>query len=175
MIINTPLKKEEIENLRVGEKVYITGYIYTGRDSAHKRMVEEFEDTGKFPINLENEVIYYTGPCPAKPGEIVGSAGPTTSFRMDAYTPKLLENGLKGMIGKGSRNREVIESIKKNKGIYFGAGGGLGALISSCIKSVEVVAYDDLGPEAIRKMYVENFPVVVLVDSKGNDIYSKEK
>lgn len=173
MKINTPLDEDTIKKLKSGQKVYITGYIYTGRDSAHKRMVEELEATGKLPVDLNNEIIYYTGPCPAKPGDIIGSAGPTTSLRMDAYTPKLLDLGLKGMIGKGSRNSEVVGSIKKNKAVYFGAAGGLGALIADSVKSVEIVAYEELGPEAIRKMYVEDFPAIVLIDSEGNDIYEK--
>ncbi len=173
MKINTPLDENTIQKLKSGQKVYITGYIYTGRDSAHKRMIEELDETGKLPVDLKNEIIYYTGPCPAKPGDVVGSAGPTTSLRMDAYTPKLLDLGLKGMVGKGSRNKDVVDSIRKNKAVYFGAAGGLGALIADSVKSVEVVAYEDLGPEAIRKMYVQDFPAIVLIDSEGTDIYEK--
>ncbi len=173
MKITTPLKKEDIEKLKTGDKVYITGYIYTARDSAHKRMTEELKQGKELPFDIENQIIYYVGPCPAKPGEIIGSAGPTTSFRMDAYAPTLMDLGLKGMIGKGSRGENVIESIKKNGAVYFGAGGGLGALIASRIKSVEIIAYEDLGPEAVRKMYVEDFPVTVLIDSEGNDIFDR--
>lgn len=173
MKINTPLDENTIQKLKSGQKVYITGYIYTGRDSAHKRMIEELDETGKLPVDLKNEIIYYTGPCPAKPGDVVGSAGPTTSLRMDAYTPKLLDLGLKGMVGKGSRNKDVVDSIRKNKAVYFGAAGGLGALIADSVESVEVVAYEDLGPEAIRKMYVQDFPAIVLIDSEGTDIYEK--
>ncbi|MDO5708256.1 MAG: Fe-S-containing hydro-lyase [Andreesenia angusta] len=174
MKIRTPVNIEEIEKLKIGDRVYITGYIYTARDSAHKKMIESLNSGEKLPFDIENQIIYYVGPCPAKPNEIIGSAGPTTSFRMDAYTPTLLDLGLKGMIGKGSRNDEVIESIKKNKAVYLGAGGGLGALIASKIKSVEIIAYEELGPEAIRKIYVEDFPAIVLVDSEGRDIFNRD-
>lgn len=173
MNIKLPLSIKDVEKIKAGDKVYLTGYMYTARDSAHKRMVEDIKNNKKLPFKLENETIYYMGPCPAKPGEIIGSAGPTTSFRMDKYTPKLLEMGLIGMIGKGSRGEEVRQSIEKNKAIYFGATGGTGALLASKIKSVEVIAYEDLGTEAIRKIYVENFPVTVIIDSNGKDIYSK--
>ena len=171
------LNKETIKNLKAGDGVLLSGEIYTARDAAHKRMVEEFEDGKGFPFDITGKVIYYAGPCPAKPGEIIGSCGPTTSGRMDAYTPLLLDNGLKVMIGKGARSPEVIDAIKRNTCVYLGAIGGAGALIAQCIKSTEVIAYDDLGTEAIRKLYVEDFPCTVLVDSSGNDIYqiSREK
>lgn len=174
MKLNTPLKQEDLEKLRTGDKVYITGYIYTARDSAHKRMIEDLKAGKPLPFDADGQVIYYTGPCPPKPGEIIGSAGPTTSYRMDAYTPQLLDLGLKGMIGKGLRNEEVVKSIEKNGAVYFGASGGLGALIASTVKSVEVIAYEDLGPEAIRKLYVEDFPAIVLIDSKGKNIYERK-
>lgn len=173
--ITTPLTKEKAENLRAGDSVLISGVIYTARDAAHERMVNNFNKTGVFPIDLKDTVIYYAGPCPAKPGEVIGSCGPTTAGRMDAYTPLLLDNGLAAMIGKGIRNESVMEAIKRNKCVYFGAIGGAGALIAECIKSSEVVAYDDLGTEAIRRLTVENFPVVVLADCEGNDLYTAER
>lgn len=175
MILKTPVSREEISSLRAGDVVKIRGYIYTARDSAHKRMIEDLESGKGLPIDIENQIIYYTGPCPPKDGHVIGSAGPTTSYRMDSYTPKLLDKGLLGMIGKGSRSQEVVESIVKNKAVYFGASGGLGALIASRIKEVEVVAYEDLGTEAIRKLYVEDFPVTVVVDSEGNNLYERGK
>lgn len=169
--INTPLKKEELVNLHAGDYVYITGTIYSARDAAHKRMYETMLEGKEIPIELKDNVIYYLGPTPAKEGQVIGSAGPTTSSRMDKYTPLLLENGLNGMIGKGKRNQEVIDAIIKNKAVYFAAVGGAGALLSKCIKKSEVIAYDDLGTEAIRKMEVKNFPVIVVIDSKGNNLY----
>ena len=175
MKITTPFTKQDVELLKAGDIVFLTGYIYTGRDAAHKRMVSNFDSTGKFPFDLENQIIYYVGPTPAKPGAVVGSAGPTTSGRMDAYAPVLLDNGLTGMIGKGSRNQEVIDSMIKNKAVYFGATGGAAALISKCIKSSEVIAYDDLGTEAIHKFYVEDLPLVVIIDSFGNNLYVSAK
>lgn len=169
--ISAPLKKEELVNLRAGDYVYITGTIYSARDAAHKRMYETMLEGKEIPIDLKDNVIYYLGPTPAKEGQVIGSAGPTTSSRMDKYTPLLLENGLNGMIGKGKRSKEVIDAIVKNKAVYFAAVGGAGALISKCIKESEVIAYDDLGTEAIRKMRVENFPVIVVIDSEGNNLY----
>jgi len=151
--INLPLNKEIIENLEMGDRVFLTGYMYTGRDAAHKRLVELMDNKEKLPISLENETIYYVGPAPAKEGQIIGSAGPTTSYRMDPYTVPLMEKGLKGMIGKGRRSEEVIESIKKYKGVYFAAVGGAAAYISKCIKKRELVAYEDLGTEAILRIY----------------------
>lgn len=169
--INAPLKKEELTKLNAGDYVYITGTIYSARDAAHKRMYDAMKKGEKIPMELKDNVIYYLGPTPAKPGQVIGSAGPTTSSRMDKYTPLLLENGLNGMIGKGKRSKEVIDAIKKNKAIYFAAIGGAGALLSKCIKKSEIIAYDDLGTEAIRKMEVENLPVIVVIDSNGNNLY----
>ena len=169
--IQAPLKKEELVNLKAGDYVYITGTIYSARDAAHKRMYETMQEGKEIPINLKDNVIYYLGPTPAKEGQVIGSAGPTTSSRMDKYTPLLLDNGLNGMIGKGKRSKEVIDAIVKNKAVYFAAVGGAGALLSKCIISSEVVCYDDLGAEAIRKIEVENFPVIVVIDKDGNNLY----
>ncbi|MEF9942445.1 MAG: Fe-S-containing hydro-lyase [Lachnospiraceae bacterium] len=169
--ITTPLSKEIIQELRAGDYIYITGTIYTGRDAAHKRMWETLEKQESLPIKIEHEIIYYMGPSPARDGKAIGSAGPTTSSRMDKYTPRLLDLGLYGMIGKGKRNQEVLDAIVRNKAIYFAAIGGAGALLSKCIKKSEVVAYEDLGTEAIRKLEVEKLPVIVVVDCKGNNLY----
>lgn len=169
--IQAPLKKEELVSLQAGDYVYITGTIYSARDAAHKRMYETMLEGKNIPLELKDNVIYYLGPTPAKEGQVIGSAGPTTSSRMDKYTPLLLDNGLNGMIGKGKRSKEVIDSIVKNKAVYFAAVGGAGALLSKCIKKSEVIAYDDLGTEAIRKMEVEDFPVIVVIDSEGNNLY----
>ncbi|AJA49690.1 fumarate hydratase class I, anaerobic [Clostridium pasteurianum DSM 525 = ATCC 6013] len=169
--INIPFTEEEICKLKVGDKVLISGTIYTARDAAHKRLIELLDRNKDLPIEIKNQIIYYVGPTPAKPDKIIGSAGPTTSYRMDSYTPKLLDMGLKGMIGKGLRSKEVVESIVKNKAIYFGAIGGAAALISKCIKKSEIIAYEDLGSEAIRKLQVENFPAIVVIDSLGNNLY----
>lgn len=171
--ISLPVKGQTLENLRAGDNVLLSGTVYSARDAAHKRMYETINAGGKPPISLDGEIIYYVGPTPAKPGEVIGSAGPTTSSRMDKYTPLLLDNGLKGMIGKGYRSKEVIESIKRNKAVYFGAIGGSGALIAKTIKKTEIVAYEELGTEAIRKMVFEDFPAVVINDSKGNDWYKQ--
>ncbi len=164
--IKAPLDDQTIADLRSGDYVYITGTIYTARDAAHKRM---FEDG--IPIDVNHNIIYYLGPSPAKEGQVIGSAGPTTSSRMDKYTPYMLEHGLKGMIGKGKRSQAVIDSIVENKAVYFAAVGGAGALLSKCIKKSEVICYDDLGTEAIRKLEVENLPVIVVIDSLGNNLY----
>lgn len=169
--ITAPVFKDVLSSLKAGESVLISGVIYTARDAAHERMTRLYKDGIEYPFDIKNQIIYYAGPCPAKPGEVIGSCGPTTAGRMDAYTPELLDNGLGAMIGKGVRSKEVIDAIKRNKCVYFGAIGGAGALIAECIKKAEVVAYDDLGTEAIRKLYVEDFPAVVLVDSDGNDLY----
>ena len=169
--ISAPLKKEELTALHAGDYVYITGTIYSARDAAHKRMYETMLEGGEIPLALKDNVIYYLGPTPAKPGQVIGSAGPTTSSRMDKYTPLLLENGLNGMIGKGKRSQAVIDAIVKYKAIYFAAVGGAGALLSKCIKKSEVIAYDDLGTEAIRRLEVEDFPVIVVIDSEGNNLY----
>jgi len=173
--ITTPFTKEDAQKLKAGDIVEITGTIYTARDAAHKRMLEEYEKTGKFPFEMENAIIYYAGPSPAKPGAVIGSAGPTTSYRMDAYAPKSMDLGQTGMIGKGARNKEVISSIIKNKAVYFAATGGAAALISSHIKKAEVIAYEDLGAEAIHKLYVEDFPVIVVNDTEGNNLYETQK
>lgn len=173
--LTTPLTKEKASSLKAGDIVSLTGVIYTGRDAAHKRMVDEFLKTGKFPFDLNDQIIYYVGPAPAKPGQISGSAGPTTSGRMDAYAPIIVDNGSTGMIGKGIRTKEVIEAMKRNKAVYFGATGGAGALIAGHIKKSEVVAYDDLGTEAIHRFYVEELPLVVIIDSEGNNLYESEK
>lgn len=169
--ITTPLTYEKIKDLKAGDKVLLTGTIYSARDAAHKRLIDLLDKGEKLPIEIENETIYYVGPSPAKPGKVIGSAGPTTSYRMDSYTPKLLDLGLKGMIGKGARNVEVIESMKKNGAVYFGAIGGAAALIAKCIKKSEVILYEDLGAEAIRRMEIEDMPLVVVIDSEGNNLY----
>lgn len=169
--IKTPVEPEEIKNLRAGDRVFISGYIYTGRDAAHKRLCKCIEDGTELPIDVKNQIIYYVGPTPAKPGQAVGSAGPTTSYRMDSYTPPLLDLGLKGMIGKGYRSDDVINSMVKNGAVYFVAIGGVAALISKKIKKSEIICYDDLGAEAIHRFYVEDFPVIVVIDSKGNNLY----
>ncbi len=172
--VTTPLDDEVIINLRAGDSVSITGYIYTGRDAAHKRLIELIENGQELPIKLKGQIIYYVGPAPAKPGYPCGSAGPTTSYRMDPYTPALLDRGLKGMIGKGLRSQEVIESMRKNKVVYFGAVGGAAALIARSIKKSEVIAYEDLGTEAIHRYYIEDFPAIVVIDAYGNNLYETE-
>jgi len=169
--IKTPLTDEVVEKLKVGDRVLINGVIYTARDAAHKRLVELVNKGEDLPFDIEGQIIYYVGPTPPKPGKPIGSAGPTTSYRMDSYAPLLLAKGLKGMIGKGSRGIEVIEAMKKYKAIYLAATGGAGALISRAIKKADVVAYEDLGPEAIRKLVVEEFPTIVVNDVNGNDLY----
>jgi fumarate hydratase subunit beta len=174
-IINTPLMPEAINDLKAGDRVLLNGIIYTGRDAAHKRLAELIEKGQELPMNINNQVIYYVGPCPAKPGQVIGSAGPTTSGRMDAYAPLLMDHGLKGMIGKGLRSQTVVDSIIKNNAIYFAAIGGAGALLAEAIKEAEVIAFPDLGAEAIYRLRVENFPVTVIIDSKGNDLYKSGK
>lgn len=169
--ITTPLTDSIVESLQAGDNVLLTGTIYTGRDAAHKRLVDLLEKGEDLPVDLKGQLIYYVGPCPAKPGQVIGSAGPTTSNRMDPYTPPLMEVGLKGMIGKGSRSPQVKEAIQKQKGVYFAAVGGAGALIARAIKESEVVAYEDLGPEAIHRLTVEDFPLIVVNDVAGNDLY----
>ena len=169
--INAPINEDDAKSLRAGDYVYITGTIYTARDAAHKRMYETLQDGKSLPFNVENNIIYYMGPSPAREGRPIGSAGPTTSSRMDKYTPALLDLGLKGMIGKGKRQDTVKESIVKNGAVYFAAVGGAGALLSKKIKKSTVIAYDDLGTEAIRELEIENFPVIVVIDSKGNNLY----
>lgn len=171
--LHTPLSTEDLERLNAGDRVLISGKIYTARDTAHRMLVERIDAGRDLPIQLQGQVIYYCGPTPAKPGQQIGSAGPTTSYRMDSYAPRLLELGLKGMIGKGKRSPGVIEAMKKFGAVYFGATGGAGALLSKRIKAAKVVAYEDLGPEAIRELEVEDFPVVVINDTKGNDLYDQ--
>ncbi|MFY0543571.1 Fe-S-containing hydro-lyase [Brevibacillus sp. H7] len=169
--ITTPLSNEVIESLRAGDRVLISGVVYAARDAAHKRMMELLEKGEPLPFDVKGQVIYYVGPTPAKPGQVIGSAGPTTSGRMDKYAPKLLDLGLKGMIGKGYRNQEVRDSIARNKAVYFAAVGGSGALLAKSIQAQEIVAYEDLGPEAIRKLVVDSFSAVVINDIYGNDLY----
>ncbi|MBE5956804.1 MAG: Fe-S-containing hydro-lyase [Lachnospiraceae bacterium] len=170
-IIQAPFGKEEIESLKSGDYIYLTGTIYTARDAAHKRLYESMLKGEKLPIEISGNVIYYLGPSPARPGQVIGSAGPTTSSRMDKYTPLMLDAGLNGMIGKGKRNQEVIDSIVKNGAVYMAAVGGAGALLSKCIKKSEVIAYEDLGTEAIRRLEVENLPVIVVIDKDGKNLY----
>ena len=172
--ITTPLDDKRVMELKAGDSVLITGEIYTGRDAAHKRLIELIEKGQELPIDIQGQTIYYVGPAPAKPGYPCGSAGPTTSYRMDPYAPFLLDRGLKGMIGKGLRSKEVIESMKKNKAVYFGAVGGAAALIARSIKKSEVIAYNDLGAESIHKFYVEDFPAIVIIDCLGNNLYETE-
>ncbi len=169
--ITAPLQKEEISELKAGDYVYITGTIYTARDAAHKRMAETLDRGEKLPIEMEGTILYYMGPSPAREGRPIGSAGPTTASRMDKYAPRLLDLGLSGMVGKGKRSREVRDAIIKNGAVYFAAVGGAGALLSRSITKSEVVAYDDLGTEAIRKLEVKNFPVIVVIDKDGNNLY----
>ncbi len=171
--IKAPISKDVAKELRSGDMVYITGTIYTARDAAHKRMAETLAGGGKLPIDVKGNVIYYMGPSPAREGRAIGSAGPTTASRMDKYTPDLLDMGLGAMIGKGKRSKEVIEAIIRNGSVYFAAIGGAGALLSKAIVESEVVAYDDLGTEAIRKLRVERFPAIVVIDSEGNNLYEQ--
>ena len=171
--LKTPLTNADVEKLKAGDKVFINGVIYTGRDAAHKRLVDLLQEGKPLPVDLKGQVIYYVGPAPAKPGQPIGPAGPTTSGRMDAYSPKLMEIGLKGMIGKGMRKKEVVEAMKKYKAVYFAATGGAGALLAKAIKKADVVAYEDLGPEAITRLEVVDFPVIVVNDTKGNDLYQQ--
>ena len=169
--ITAPIDAQTAKQLRAGDYVYITGTIYTARDAAHLRMDEALNRGEKLPVSLENNIIYYMGPSPAREGRPIGSAGPTTASRMDKYAPRLLDLGLKGMIGKGKRSQAVKEAIIRNKAVYFAAVGGAGALLSKCIKKAEVIAYDDLGTEAIRKLYVEKLPVITVIDCEGNNLY----
>ena len=169
--IQAPLKKEDIESLRSGDYVYISGTIYVARDAAHKRMNDLLDKGESLPIELTDNIIYYMGPSPAREGRPIGSAGPTTASRMDKYAPRLLDLGLKGMIGKGKRSKDVIDAIVRNGCVYFAAVGGAGAILSKAITSSEVVAYEDLGAEAIRKLEVKNFPCIVIIDKDGNNLY----
>lgn len=169
--IQVPLQEKDIEELRAGDYVYLTGTIYTARDAAHKRMYKSMKKGETLPIELKGNVLYYLGPSPAREGQVIGSAGPTTSSRMDKYTPDMLDEGLKGMVGKGKRSPEVVEAIKRNHAVYFAAVGGAGALLAQCIKEAQVVAYEDLGTEAIRRLYIEDLPVIVVIDKEGNNLY----
>lgn len=171
VIITPPLLDEDVTRLKAGDMVSITGTLYTGRDAAHKRLVDLLERGEELPFDLNGQIIYFVGPTPTRPGKPIGSAGPTTSYRMDAYSPALLAKGLKGMIGKGSRSQDVIDAMVLHKAVYFAAVGGAAALISRKIRSSEIVAYEDLGPEAIRKLVVEDFPAIVVNDCEGNDLY----
>lgn len=169
--ITTPLTNEVIKDLNIGDYVYITGIIYSARDAAHNRLYSSLIKNEELPFDLKNSILYYLGPTPAREGAVIGSAGPTTSSRMDKYTPKLLKHGLKGMIGKGRRSKEVKNSIAEYEGVYFAAVGGAGALLSKRILKSTIIAYEDLGTEAVRELYVDNFPAIVVVDSKGRDMY----
>ena len=171
--LNTPLKEEKVTSLRAGDEVLLNGVIYTGRDAAHKRLLDLLEKGKELPFDVKGQIIYYVGPSPAKPGTPIGSCGPTTSYRMDPYAPALMKIGLKGMIGKGPRGKEVIEAMKRYKAVYFAAVGGAAALIARSVKSSRIVAYEDLGTEAIRELEVEDFPVIVANDVLGNDLYEE--
>jgi len=171
--ITLPLSDDILETLHAGDELLLTGAMYVGRDAAHKRMIETLQAGEPLPVDLKGQVIYFMGPTPARPGKAIGAAGPTSSYRMDAYSPRLMAEGLKGMIGKGMRSKEVKEAMKKQKAVYLGAIGGAGALIAGCIRKVEVVAYDDLGPEALRRIEVRDFPVTVVNDIYGGDIYEE--
>ena len=169
--ITVPMKKETVATLKAGDYVYLTGTVYTARDAAHKRMYEILQEGGELPIDIQGQVIYYMGPSPAREGRPIGSAGPTTATRMDKYAPTLLDLGEKAMIGKGKRSKEVIDAIIRNKAVYFAAIGGAGALLSKCITKSEIVCYEDLGAEAIRKLEVKDFPLIVVIDRDGNNLY----
>ncbi len=169
--IQTPLTRDKARTLKAGDSCLLSGVIYTARDAAHKRLCELIDSGKPLPLDIKDSIIYFVGPTPAKPGQAIGSAGPTTSYRMDAYSPALIEKGQTGMIGKGKRGPDVIAAMKQHGAIYFGAIGGCGALLSKCIKKAEVIAYDDLGAEAIRRLEIENFPVIVVIDSEGNNLY----
>lgn len=171
--LTTPLLDKDVENLKIGDHILINGILYTARDAAHKRMIDQLDRGVNLPFDIRGHVIYYVGPSPARPGYPIGAAGPTTSYRMDAYSLRLMELGLKGMIGKGMRAREVIDAMKKYRSVYMAAVGGAGALLSKCIKKAEVIAFEDLGPEAIRRLEVEDFPVIVVNDIRGNDLYEE--
>lgn len=171
MKITTPFTREDARKLKAGDSCLISGVIYTARDAAHKRLCALIDEGKELPFDVENSIIYFVGPTPTMPGKAIGSAGPTTSYRMDAYSPSLIAKGQTGMIGKGKRGKEVIDAMKEHGAVYFGAIGGCGALLGKCIKKCEIIAYDDLGAEAIRRLEVEDFPVVVIIDSEGNNLY----
>ncbi len=170
--VQLPLTNEVAETLKTGDVIYVSGDIYTLRDAGHKRLVEMLDKGEEMPIDFKGQIVYYAGPCPNKPDQVIGSVGPTTSGRMDAYSPRLISEGLLYMIGKGKRDKNVLEAVKKYKGVYFVAIGGAGALISQCVKSVEIVAFEDLGTEALRRLNVVDFPIIVGIDTTGNDIYN---
>ena len=170
-VLHTPLSREDARALRCGESCLITGTIYTARDAAHKRLCELVAQGKELPMEIKDAIIYFVGPTPAKPGQAIGSAGPTTSYRMDAYSPTLISIGQTGMIGKGKRGEAVVDAMRRYGAVYLGAIGGLGALLGKCVKKAEVIAYPDLGAEAVRRLEVENFPVVVVIDSEGNNLY----
>ena len=172
-IIHAPLIQEELDSLRAGDSVLLSGTIYTGRDAAHKRLCAMVERNETLPFDIRNQVIYYAGPCPAKPGDAIGSCGPTTSYRMDAYAPMLCDLGLIGMIGKGQRSEAVVDAIQRNGGVYFAATGGAGALIATCVQKAEVIAFEDLGTEAIRRLEVKNLPLIVAIDTHGGNLYEE--
>jgi fumarate hydratase subunit beta len=173
--IKTPLTEEVITSLHAGDMVLLSGEVYTARDVAHRRLYDALIKGEVLPVDLSQIVLFYAAPSPTPPGKIIGSIGPTTSYRMDFFTPKLIENGLRGMIGKGNRSPEVVEAIKQHKAVYFGAIGGIAALMSQCVKKIELIAYEDLGPEAIRKSTIVDFPLVVINDLQGNDLYISEQ
>lgn len=171
--LQTPLTDSDVEKLHAGDRILLSGVVYTARDAAHRRLHELLQAGKPLPIDLRGQVIYYTGPTPAKPGRVIGSAGPTTSGRMDAYTPALIAHGLKGMIGKGRRSQDILDTMKRYKAVYFGATGGAGALLARHIKKAEIAAYEDLGPEAIYRLEIEDFPVIVINDVHGGDLYAE--
>ncbi len=171
--ITPPLTDATVEKLRAGDKVLITGVLYTARDAAHKRLIELLDRGGKLPFDIKGQIIYYVGPTPERPGQVIGSAGPTTSGRMDAYTPRLIELGLKGMVGKGARSKEVLDAVRKHRSVYMAAVGGAAALIARSIKKAEIIAYEDLGPEAIRRLEVVDFPAIVVNDVHGGDLFAE--
>ncbi|MEA3447837.1 MAG: Fe-S-containing hydro-lyase [Bacteroidota bacterium] len=171
--LETPLTNEKVKNLQIGDEVFLSGIIYTARDAAHKKLVDMIHDNKALPFDVQGSVIYYVGPTPAQPGQAIGAAGPTTSYRMDPFVEDMLKAGMKGMIGKGARSKPVIEALKKYTGVYFGATGGAAALISKCIKKAEVIAFDELGPEAVRKLEVKDMPLVVINDATGKDLYEE--
>jgi len=171
--LTPPLTESDVEHLQIGDRVLISGEIYTGRDAAHKRLLDLIHAGKPLPIDIQGQIIYYVGPSPAKPGRAVGAAGPTTSYRMDAYAPELIRLGLRGMIGKGARNQDVKDAMIQFKAVYFAAIGGAGALMAQAIEKVEIIAYEDLGPEAIRKLKIVDFPVIVVNDVRGNDLYEE--
>ena len=171
--LTTPCTAQDLAPLKAGDTVLLSGVVYTARDQAHRRMIEALEKGEPLPFDLTGSAIYYVGPTPERPGQVIGSAGPTTSGRMDAYAPTMMSVGARGMIGKGARLPEVVEAMKKYNGVYFGAIGGAGALLAKCIKKAELIAYEDLGAEALRKLYVEDMPLVVIIDSEGNNLYEE--